>query len=141
MDNNAFPQLQRKTSRLVLLAMYCVSTLYQPDVFSDVTGRSTFQLSSCALPGYQCILVSHIWIILRISITIYFRIQIYSDSFVIVVLCSDMLLRLSLCTLYVWYIMCLHKCNYIYDIFSFMMEHQIRLRHCLIWLNYSHKRD
>ena len=30
-----------------------------------------------------------------------------------VVLCSDMLPCLSLCTLYVLYIMCLHKCHYI----------------------------
>ena len=30
-----------------------------------------------------------------------------------VVLCSDMLLCLSLCTLYVLYIMCVHKCHYI----------------------------
>ena len=37
-SSNAFPQLQRKTSRLVLLAVYCVFRLYQPDVFSDVSG-------------------------------------------------------------------------------------------------------
>ena len=33
--------------------------------------------------------------------------------FILVVLCSDMLLCLSLCTLYVLYIMCVHKCHYI----------------------------
>ena len=29
--SNAFPQLQRKTSHLVFLAVYCVCRLYQPD--------------------------------------------------------------------------------------------------------------
>ena len=42
-----------------------------------------------------------------------FRILIYSDSFILVVLCSDMLLCLLLDTFYVLYIMCFHKCNYI----------------------------
>ena len=35
---NQFPQLQRKTSHLVLRAVYCVCGLYQPDFFSDVSG-------------------------------------------------------------------------------------------------------
>ena len=34
-------------------------------------------------------------------------------SFILVVLCSEMLLCLLLGTFYVLYIMCLHKCNYI----------------------------
>ena len=56
--SNAFPNFkQRKTSHLVLLAVYCACRLYQPDVISDVSGRRTVQLSLCALPGNQYKLV------------------------------------------------------------------------------------
>ena len=54
------------TSHVVLLAVYCVFRLYQPDVFRDVSGR-TVQLSSLALPGNQYEYVSHIWNVFRIS--------------------------------------------------------------------------
>ena len=64
----------------MLLAVFCVCRLYQPDVFSDISGNRTVPLSSCVLPGNKYKPVSHIWTIFRISRTIFFWILIYSDS-------------------------------------------------------------
>ena len=108
----AFLQLQRKTSRLILLAVYCVCRLYQPDVISDVSERRTVQLSLCTLPGNQYKLVSHIWTMFRISIIIYIRILIYSDYHLFWSFCVLICYYVYHCVHSVLYIMCLHKCNY-----------------------------
>ena len=115
--SNAFPQLKRKTSHLVLLAVYCVFRLYQPDVFSDVSGRGIVSYHRATLPGNQYKLVSHIWTIFRISRIIYLSILIYSDYHLFclfcVLICYDAYHYVHSACVHVLYIMCLHKCNYI----------------------------
>ena len=109
MGSNAFYQLQRETLHLVLLDMYCVCILYQPDVFSEVSGRSTVSYHRATLTGNQYKLVSHIWTIFRISRIIYFRILIYSDYHLFSLFC------VLICYYVYHYVhsMCFHKCNYI----------------------------
>ena len=111
---NAFPQLQRKTSHLVLRAVFA-EYIILIDVFSDVFRRGTVSYHRKTSPWnhYKLVCLTF-WIIFRISRIMDFRIRIYSDYHLLwLFLCSDRLLCLLLGTFYVLYIMCFHKYNYI----------------------------
>ena len=79
MGSNVFPRLQRKTSHMVLLSMYCACDYSQADVSSGVSRREAVSYHREMLPGVHYKLASHILTIFRISRIMDCWILIYSD--------------------------------------------------------------
>ena len=131
-----FPTSKEDLTYGVISYVPCLR-LYQPDVSRDVSG----ELQSVTIVQYYQVVNTNLSVSCLDNISDKQLYGLFEFSFILVVLCSDMLLCLSLCTFYVLYSMCLHMSlhNIVFMACSHWWWTPDSITHCFIWHKYLYK--